>query len=508
MSRPVSAPSFQPSGSVADGEFSSAATNACKLCTPLGACLAFRGVAGAIPFLHGSQGCATYIRRYLISHFREPMDIAASNFSEQSAIFGGGSNLKTGLANVLRQYQPSLVGLATTCLSETIGEDVPGFLREFHETAAGTLPPIVHVSTASFRGTHMDGYHAAVRALVETLAGDGGVMPEPRLPPSELAGESDGGAGPLGPPSARTARRSVPTSGTDNRARPPVALFPGMVSPADLRELKRLVAAFDLPLTLLPDYSDTLDGPSWADYEKLPSGGTPVEAIRALGEAQAALEFGRLLVGAPRTAGTFLKEKRGVPHFRLGLPIGLRETDRLLDILGELAGRLPPAAFTAERGRLIDSWVDGHKYVFEKRAIVYGEEDLVIGLTSLLAEIGVTPVLCASGGRSGRFAAALRAAVPELDGRTVIRERADFAAIGTEAAALKPDFLLGASKGYGLARQLDVPLVRCGFPIHDRIGGQRVLHVGYAGAQALYDRIVNALLDVKQDRSEVGYSYI
>jgi nitrogenase molybdenum-iron protein NifN len=117
-------------------------------------------------------------------------------------------------------------------------------------------------------------------------------------------------------------------------------------------------------------------------------------------------------------------------------------------------------------------------------------------------------VLCASGGRSGRFAAALRATVPELDERTRIREGADFASIATEAAALKPDFLLGASKGYSLARQLDVPLVRCGFPIHDRIGGQRVLHIGYSGAQALYDRIVNALLEAKQDNSEVGYSYL
>ena len=281
-----------------------------------------------------------------------------------------------------------------------------------------------------------------------------------------------------------------------------------MISPADLRELKRLVALFDLPLTLLPDYSDTLDGPSWADYEKLPAGGTPVEAIRALGGARAALEFGRVLVGAAHTAGTFLSGTHGVPHFRLGLPIGLRETDRFLDILGDLSDRPLPAALTAERGRLIDSWVDGHKYVFEKRAVVYGEEDLVIGLTSLLAEIGVTPVLCASGGRRGRFAAGLHAAVPVLDERTVVRERTDFAAIATEAAALIPDFLLGSSKGYGLARQLDVPLVRCGFPIHDRIGGQRVLHIGYAGAQVLYDRIVNVLLEVKQDRSEVGYSYL
>ncbi|MGO9826043.1 MAG: nitrogenase component 1, partial [Terriglobales bacterium] len=58
--------------------------NACKMCAPLGASLVFRGIEGAVPFLHGSQGCATYMRRYIISHFREPMDIAASGFSESS----------------------------------------------------------------------------------------------------------------------------------------------------------------------------------------------------------------------------------------------------------------------------------------------------------------------------------------------------------------------------------------------------------------------------------------
>src|ERR1039458_8747998 len=73
--------------------------NACKLCAPLGACLALRGIAGAAPFLHGSQGCATYIRRYLISHFREPVDVAVSGFNEAATVFGGGDNLRNGLDN-------------------------------------------------------------------------------------------------------------------------------------------------------------------------------------------------------------------------------------------------------------------------------------------------------------------------------------------------------------------------------------------------------------------------
>ena len=59
-----------------------ATQNACKLCAPLGACFVFRGIEGGLPLLHGSQGCSTYIRRYMIGHFREPVDIASSSFSE------------------------------------------------------------------------------------------------------------------------------------------------------------------------------------------------------------------------------------------------------------------------------------------------------------------------------------------------------------------------------------------------------------------------------------------
>jgi nitrogenase molybdenum-iron protein NifN len=483
-------------------EFPGPATNACKLCTPLGACLVYKGIAGTVPFLHGSQGCATYIRRYLISHFREPMDIAASNFAEHAAIFGGRDVLHSGLDNVTRQYRPELIGIATTCLSETIGENLPQLLHEYRARTAGTpdQPALVHVSTPSYRGTHIDGFHATVRALVETLTVDCGS----RISDCELerpstntpAGESGGAAS-----SGLAIRHPL------SAIRHPVALFPGFVSAADLRHLREIVAAFDLPVTLVPDYSETMDGPSWAGYEPIPAGGTPVAAVRALGQAGAALECSRILAGEARTAGTHLA-KLGVPLHRLGLPIGLRETDRFCGALELVSGRERPASLELARGRLLDTMVDGHKYVFGQRAVVFGDEDFVIGLTSFLCEIGVQPVLCASGGRSRRFAAVLRATVPELPAKTIVREGADFADIEAAATELKPDLLLGPSKGYSLARRLDVPLVRCGFPIHDRLGGHRILHVGYTGALHLYDTLVNALLERKQENSEVGYSYL
>jgi nitrogenase molybdenum-iron protein NifN len=443
----------------------SSTRNACKLCTPLGACLVFRGVEGCIAFLHGSQGCSTYIRRYLISHFREPMDIASSNFHEESAIFGGSANFQQGVMNVLRQYKPQLIGAATTCLAETIGEDMPGLLHDLREKHGDSITaPIVTVSTASYRGTHIDGFHAAVKALVEQLG---------------VAGKKTGA----------------------------INLFPGMVSAADLRHLKEILADFGLNFTLLPDYSETMDGETWLQYEKLQSGGTALAAIAATGSAEASIEFGRTL-SETETAGTLLQKKFNVPRVMTGMPVGIRESDAFFALLAGLSGRETPVKYQHERGRLVDSLIDGHKYVFEKRAIVYGEEDLVVGLASFLCEIGVIPVLCASGGRSRLFEKALREAAPLLPGESIVKEGFDFAEIAELAPSFKPDFLIGSSKGSQIARALRIPLIRAGFPIHDRIGGQRVAHLGYRGAQELYDRIVNAMLEVKQDSSEVGYAYL
>lgn len=439
--------------------------NGCKLCSPLGACMAFHGVEGAMPFLHGSQGCATYIRRYIISHFKEPFDIASSSFTEESAIFGGSSNLKLGLENVVKQYNPRLIGIATTCLSETIGDDISLLVRQCQNIGDEDFPLLVPVSTPSYSGTHIEGFHKAVRALVKSLA-----------------------------------------KGSCKKKQ--LNIFPGFISCADIRYLKEILEDFAIFYSLLPDYSETFDAPIWSEYKKMPQGGTSIEDIASMGSSCGSIEFGRTLRGT-ETAGGFLLRDFKVPLRNIGLPIGIKETDTFFGVLEEISGRPTPKKYKLERGRLIDSYVDGHKYVFEKRAIVYGEEDLVIGITSFLSEIGIAPVLCASGGESGKFEESLKAVVPQkLQQNMVIREGADFMEIAEEAEKLSPDIIIGNSKGYFLARKLGVPLVRVGFPIHDRIGSQRILHLGYRGAQQLFDRITNSLIEKKQDSSSVGYSYM
>jgi nitrogenase molybdenum-iron protein NifN len=447
----------------------SATQNACSLCAPLGASLVFKGIRGAVPLLHGSQGCSTYIRRYLISHYKEPVDIACSNFGEQTAVFGGGVNLKLALENICRQYDPSLIGVATTCLSETIGDDVPMFIKQYLATQAdATVPPIVHASTPSYQGTHMEGFHRAVLATVETLA-------------------------------------RVHTATEPAR----VNLFPGMLSPADIRHLREMAAAFGLTAMVLPDYSQTLDGGLWDSYQRIPGGGTPVDAIAKAGDAAASIELGHTLAQTGATAATLLAQRFGVRAVRQGFPMGIRATDAWLQALADISGRPIPEIYTEQRGRLLDTLVDGHKHVNTVRAALYGEEDLVAGLAAFLAEIGIHPVVCASGGRSRHLGAALQALVPKAwHQEMTVLEGADFSAIETAVAAARPALIIGHSKGYAMARRLEIPLVRVGFPIHDRMGGPRLLHVGYEGAMALFDRIANALIEQRQDGSAVGYTYM
>lgn len=446
-----------------------ATRNACKMCTPLGASIAFKGIEGCVPLIHGSQGCATYIRRYLISHYKEPVDIASTNFTEESAIFGGKANLYTALKNVTNQYKPKIIGIATTCLSETIGDDMKSILSDYREENKyeQNLPFLIYVNTPSYSGTHSSGFYNTVYALVKYFA------------------------------------KYFNPFDTFN-------LLPGFLSPADIRLLKRIMADFQMNTILIPDYSETLDYEYTGEYESIPAGGTTMNDLIRSGSSKATIEFGYILNrtnSKSETAGEYFKENFNIPHFKTGIPIGIKETDSFFNVLEILSGKSTPEKYVKQKGRLIDSYVDGHKYLFGKKAVVYGEEDLVVALVSFLEEIGVHTVLCASGGNSGHLKKTIEEKVNPKN-RINIRDDCDFEEIAAECKDIKPDILIGNSKGYYISRELNIPLIRVGFPVHDRIGGQRIRHIGYEGTQELFDKIVNALIEYKQDHSPVGYKYM
>ena len=427
--------------------------NQCQMCMPLGGVIAFKGIENTMVISHGSQGCSTYMRLANVEHFNEPVDIASSGLNEKQTIYGGEANLKKAIDNVLRVYQPKVIGILTTCLSETMGEDLDRIVASYVEERNLTGIDIIPVPTPSYSGSHTEGFWAATRGVIAHFA----------------------------KPAERHNRINV--------------IIPH-ISTADIREIKRILGIMGIEYTLVPDYSLTLDRPYGGRYQKIPPGGTRTEDIAWMPGAPMTIQFGLTSLDA-HSPGKFLEDQFGVPLVNLPLPIGVEAVDRFIDTLRGITCGPVPEQLALERGWLLDAMADSHKYNAEGRPVIYGEPELVYAFTRLCTENGAPPVVIASGTKNSRLAGMLMPVLADADDKPVLLEEADFAAIDAAAGCAEANIAVGHSGGKFLTERRGMPVVRVGFPIHDRTGGQRILSVGYNGTLAFLDRFTNTLLEAK-----------
>jgi len=426
--------------------------NPCHMCMPIGGILPLKGIEAAMVVIHGSQGCSTYMRRTIAEHFNEPVDVGSSSLNEKGTIYGGEKNLRQALDNISKVYHPKLIGVLTTCLAETIGEDIERFAADYLVERGLKDLTVVTVSTPGYGGSQAEGYFLTVRQIIATLA-------------------------------EKTPRHNK------------VNIIVPNISPADIREIKRLLALMDIEYTLCPDFSDTLDRPYSPVYTKMPPGGTAIADIRAMPGAAATVELG-LTVADALSPGRFLADEYGVPLYKVPIPIGLANCDRFFAALQAITGKTAPDSVAAERGRLLDAMVDSHKYNFAGRAAIFGEPELVYAVTVTCLENGIHPAVVGTGGGGSGLTELLDLAADGLQD-AVILPKSDFVEIRAKSIAAGVNIAVGHSDGRFLTEREGIPLVRLGFPIHDRIGGQRLLSVGYTGTALFLDRITNTLLENK-----------
>jgi nitrogenase molybdenum-iron protein NifN len=430
----------------------------------MGSALAFKGIENTMVLYHGSQGCSTYMRLHLAHHFREPVDIASSSLSEKGAVYGGRENLKKGLRNVINRYNPKVIGVATTCLAETIGDDVPAIIREFKEEEGigDDLEKdiiIIPISTPSYGESHVSGYIKALDAVVRKFA---------EKPEEE---------------------RAVKVPNEKLNVIPVESL-----SPADVRELKEVFELMAGDYIFLPDISETFDAPLREDLPKIAQGGTSLSEIADMPNSQASLGLGMV---SKNLAVKYLEESHDVPGYSVPIPIGLSNTDSFFTELVKILGCPIPVKYLKERGRLLDSMVDVHKYLYGVKAAIYGDPDFVFSLTTFMLELGMNPVLIATGSKSRDLEAKVRQIVEKINPEfePVVLNGIDFDTLNDAVSQCNPEILIGNSNGRYIAKARNIPLVRVGLPIHDRVGAQRILTVGYRGAMELLDRITNTILE-------------
>jgi nitrogenase molybdenum-iron protein NifN len=411
---------------------------------PLGAVLAFLGVARCMPLLHSSQGCAAFVKVLLTRHFRESIPLQTSALTEVTTILGSGDSLLAAIATVTERQQPAVIGVITTGLVDAAGEDVRSTLRQ--------LPPgplVVLACVPDLGGGLEQGYAAAVEALVAELA----------LP---RAGAVVGG-------------RVVHDQ---------VTVLPGpALGPLDVEELRTNAEACGLRTVVLPDPARSLDGHLDDDWEPLLSGGTALPAAAAAGRSAGVLAVGSELAYAGRMLAGARPGPQAwtVPH-----AVGLDASDALVGQLAAVAGRDVPEVLRRWRSRLTDGLLDASGVLAGRRVALALEPDALAGVTALLTQAGCRVVTAVTPSAAGHLR--------ELPCAEVVV--GDFEDAEERARDAGAELLVASSHGAAAAQRLGIPLLRFGFPVVDRLGAQHLTSVGYRGSLRLLFAVANRLLAV------------
>jgi nitrogenase molybdenum-iron protein NifN len=416
------------------------AVNPLKMSQPIGGALAFMGISGCMPLLHGSQGCTSFGLVLFVRHFRESIPLQTTAMSEVATVIGGYENVEQAIANIAARAKPAIIGICSTGVTETKGDDVEGFIRLIRERRPDLRHiGLVYVSTPDFKGAFQDGWARAVTRIIETMVR-----------------EPDGPAEP-------------------DR----VNLLAGChLTPGDLEALRETIEAFGLTVSILPDLSGSLDGHVPDDFTPTTLGGISPEEIADMGRAAWTLAVGEQM----RPAAEALQAKTGAPYRLFDRLTGLEANDAFVAHLAQISGRPVPMKLRRQRSQLVDAMLDGHFFLGAKKIAIGAEPDLLFALSSFLAEMG-----CEISAAVTTTASPVLERVPAHE--VLIGDLEDLEARAGDCA-----LLITHSHGRQAAERLRVPFLRMGLPMFDRLGAAHETTVGYRGTRDLIFEVGNLFI--------------
>lgn len=426
--------------------------NPLKMSQPIGGALAFMGLRGAMPLLHGSQGCTSFGLVLFVRHFKEAIPMQTTAMSEVATVLGGYENVEQAILNIYNRTKPEIIGICSTGVTETKGDDVDGYIREVRQKHPELAKfPMIYVSTPDFKDAFQDGWGKTVARMVEVLVDK-----------------------PV------TAARRDPLR---------VNVLPGChLTPGDLDELRTIFEDFGLEPSFLPDLSGSLDGHIPDEFTPTTIGGIGVEEVAAMGYASWTIAIGEQM----RRAAEAMEKKTGVPYRLFDRLCGLSPNDEFMMFLSAISARPVPAKYRRQRGQLVDAMLDGHFHIGGRKLAIGAEPDLLFDISSMLHEMG----------------AQVAAAVTTTQSPVLARVAADDVLIGdledleTLAKNKRCDLLITHSHGRQAAERLHIPFFRMGIPMFDRLGAGHLVSVGYRGTRDLIFTISNLIMADAEENHE------
>ena len=395
--------------------------NPFKLSQPMGATMAFLGIDKCMPLMHGGQGCTSFTKVFLTRHFCEPIAIQTTAVTDAIAVLDGGDySIVESVKNITKKVTPSLIGLHTTGLPETKGDDITGIARQIEF-------PIVHVNTPDYEGGLESGWARTCKAIIEEI-----VQPAERVDDNKLV------------------------------------LLPHVgLQPIEVEKVKEFIESFGYNVYAVPDLSTSLDGHLGNKQAALSSGGISVDELRTLGDAGLVVTVGDSM----QSCATSMQEKNTeMRHYHFAHLHGLEATDALVKVLLNETGLFgPPLTVSRWRRRLQDAMLDSHFSLGQTRFLVAAEPDQLSGLCQTLHDSG------------GRVTVAI-STVDSSQLETLQAEQVMVGDLeDAELMADEYDVMIGNCHCEALAHRLGKGLVLRGFPNWEQVGNALKNDILYEG---------------------------
>jgi nitrogenase molybdenum-iron protein NifN len=408
----------------------------------MGATLAFLGVKDCMPLMHGAQGCASFTKVFFTRHFNEPIAVRNTSVSDITAVLDGGDySILMAIENIQskeKNLKPSMIGLHTTGLTETKGDDVRGVGMHIEI-------PYVFVNTPDYEGGMESGWALTVTAMIEQIT-----EPATETKPNKL-----------------------------------VFLPHLSMQPIEVEKIKALCEDFGFETYALPDLSTSLDG-YWEEGQgKLSNGGITVDQIRDLGTSAVVISLGASM---KKSALALQKKNPSIEHLHFDHVMGLDGCDNFVSALMKIRHSEPKPLVKRWRSRLQDAMLDSHFLIGTSHFVVTGEPDMLVGLCSLIRSVGGTITAAVSTTFSDvlHTIEAENVFVGDLEDARHFFDRADMVISNFHA-----ERILHTSK--------NTALVLRGFPNYEELGNQLKNDQLYEGSTYFLFEIANTLRKVKHE---------
>ena len=417
--------------------------NPIKHSQPMGAALAFMGIRNCLPLMHASQGCASYTKVFYTRHFNEPIAMYNTSVSDITAVLDGGDySILMAIENITKKnktMKPELIGLHTTGLTETKGDDV-------RSVGTHIEIPYCYVNTPDYEGGMESGWALTAKALI-----------------------------------------SQHTKATTQIKPNKLLILPHVsMQPVEVEKIKELCEGFGFDTYALPDLSTSLDGYLSEGQGKLGTGAIGIDEIEELANSATVITIGTSMIIA---ANALLEKNTKINHLHFNNLMGQDNNDNFVASLMKIRQIEPQPLLKRWRGRLQDAMLDSHFLVGSSHFVVTGEPDMCVGMCELLQSVGGTidAVIATNYSVVLESINAENVFVGDLEDAVKYFAKADLVISNFHAERLLH------------SQEKDTALMLRGFPNYEELGNQLKNDQLYEGSTYFLFEVANALRHVKHE---------